>query len=333
MKTSAAVVALGAVLAAPVLLCLGVAATLAGAANPGAGAAPPAVAGIPPPYLLDFEASGARFGVPWEVLAGIYRLECDFGTSTLPGCAPVGSENPYGAQGPGQFLPGTWRTGLAPHQVIPVGPPTASTVEGFATDGDGDGLADPWDPADAVASTARMLAADGAPRDLRDAVFAYNHSSAYVDQVLALASRYAAAAGTTAAPAPGGAPLPGSRAARVEAVLAFAESEIGTPYQWGGAGPLTWDCSGLVMVAYGRVGVGLPHDAALQYALTAADAVPLSALEPGDLVFFGPTPAAISHVGIYVGDGDMIDAPHTGAVVRVESIDWPDLLAATRPLG
>lgn len=284
---------------------------------------PVAVPGIPLPYLEDFVASGARFDVPWPVLAGIYRVECDFGQAQLPGCNPVGTENAAGAQGPGQFLPGTWRVGLSPHELIPPGPPTSSDAQGFATDGDGDGIADPWDPADAVAATARLLRADGAPGDLPGAIWSYNHSSAYVDEVLALARRYAVEARSAGA----------AQGAAVEAVLAFARSQLGVPYLWGGASPAGWDCSGLVMAAFARVGIVLPHNAELQYEQTAGEGVPLDQVQPGDLVFFGTSLATIGHVGIVVGAGAMIDAPHTGAVVRVESYRWPDLVAATRPLA
>ena len=115
--------------------------------------------------------------------------------------------------------------------------------------------------------------------------------------------------------------------------MTFAMAQLGKPYAWGGSGPGTWDCSGLVQAAYRQAGVPFPHDAAAQYAQTAAHQVPLDGLQPGDLVFFGATTQTISHVGIYVGRGDMIDAPHAGAVVRIEPIHWPDLLAATRPLA
>jgi cell wall-associated NlpC family hydrolase len=133
----------------------------------------------------------------------------------------------------------------------------------------------------------------------------------------------------SADPGPAG-PEPVGR--RVAAVIAFARSQLGAPYQWGGAGPDSWDCSGLVMMAYEAAKLRLPHNAQAQYEATADATVPLDQLHPGDLVFFGAGEAAIGHVGIYVGDGEMIDAPHTGAFVRLESISWSDLLVATRPL-
>ena len=112
-------------------------------------------------------------------------------------------------------------------------------------------------------------------------------------------------------------------------MFAFLQAQIGKPYQWGGAGPDSWDCSGLTMAAYAQVGIPLPHNAAAQYALTQAAAVDPSQLQPGDLVFFdGPQPG---HVGVYIGNGQMIDAPNTGAFVRVEALWTTSYTGATRP--
>jgi cell wall-associated NlpC family hydrolase len=120
-------------------------------------------------------------------------------------------------------------------------------------------------------------------------------------------------------PAPPAAPpLPTSSGAA--AAVAFARSQLGKPYQWGAAGPDSYDCSGLTMRAWQAGGKSLPHYAAGQYSDTAH--VPISQLQPGDLVFFG---SDLHHVGIYVGGGNMIDAPHSGAVVRYDAIYWPDL--------
>ncbi len=113
-----------------------------------------------------------------------------------------------------------------------------------------------------------------------------------------------------------------------QVALAFAESQIGKPYQWGGAGPATYDCSGLVMVAWGKAGVYMPHSAQDQYDMTAR--VPIADLQPGDLVFFG-TPTDVYHVGMYVGGGDMVDAPETGQDVMVQPIYELNLLAGGRP--
>jgi len=109
------------------------------------------------------------------------------------------------------------------------------------------------------------------------------------------------------------APVPSSGAAAAEGV-SVALSQVGSPYQWGAAGPGSFDCSGLVMYAYEAAGISLPHYTGDQWADTTQ--VPLASAEPGDLIFFN----GLDHVGIYLGGGMMVDAPHTGAFVRVESI-------------
>jgi cell wall-associated NlpC family hydrolase len=103
--------------------------------------------------------------------------------------------------------------------------------------------------------------------------------------------------------------------------LAWAFAELGKPYVWGATGPNSFDCSGLTQFVWRQAGVAIPRVAADQDAWSIP--VPLSQLLPGDLVFFGRTD--IHHVGIYIGDGLMINAPHTGDVVRVSSIWWSDL--------
>ena len=114
--------------------------------------------------------------------------------------------------------------------------------------------------------------------------------------------------------------------------VAFAEAQLGTPYLWGGTGGSGFDCSGLVQAAYQAAGIGLPRIAQAQY--DAGPSVPPGQpLEPGDLVFFGSDPFHVEHVGILIGPGEMIDAPHTGALVRVEPYQWSDYLGATRPAG
>jgi murein DD-endopeptidase MepM/ murein hydrolase activator NlpD len=139
---------------------------------PGALLLPPAVflVNANPPAALDEAAlrdlwsrAGAAYGVPWEVLAAINKVETNFGRNMGPSSA--------GAVGWMQFMPDTWlRWGL---------------------DASGDGVADPWNPQDAVFAAARYLAAAGAREDLRRGVFAYNHADWYVDQVLELAAVYA----------------------------------------------------------------------------------------------------------------------------------------------
>jgi cell wall-associated NlpC family hydrolase len=139
-----------------------------------------------------------------------------------------------------------------------------------------------------------------------------------------LAARRAAeaAAPTAASPAYGG---PASGAAAV--AVRFAYAQLGKPYVYGGAGPDSYDCSGLTMRAWGAAGVALAHNAAEQQA--SVSAVSLSALEPGDLVFFG---APAYHVAIYVGNGNIIQAPHTGADVELTPLSYmPAPSGAGRP--
>jgi cell wall-associated NlpC family hydrolase/outer membrane murein-binding lipoprotein Lpp len=133
----------------------------------------------------------------------------------------------------------------------------------------------------------------------------------------------AASRSRTLGPAPGSAPPPGHGAG---AAVAEAQRQIGKPYEWGAAGPNSFDCSGLTMWAWRAGGVSLPHYTKAQYDATTH--VSLSDLQPGDLVFFG---SDFHHEGLYVGNGQMIEAPHSGADVRYASIYRSDLIAASRP--
>ena len=91
---------------------------------------------------------------------------------------------------------------------------------------------------------------------------------------------------------------------------------LGTPYVWGGASPSGFDCSGFVMYVFAQVGISLPHYTVAQCDYPDSVSVPRNELQPGDLVFF----AGLGHVGIYVGNGQFIHAPHTGDVVRIDSL-------------
>jgi cell wall-associated NlpC family hydrolase len=246
-------------------------------------------------------------GLSWTVLAGIAKVESDFGESTLPGVRS--GSNPMGAEGPMQFEPATFAV-------------YGTTAPGGVTP------PSPYDAADAIFSAARLLCADGggSPAHLYGAIFAYNHSDAYVSLVLAYANEYAQIASD------------GSPSGTVErglgsVIVAEAETYLGTEYVWGGENPkIGFDCSGLVQWVYAEAGLSLPRVAQDQY--DHGPHLPAGAtLYPGDLVFFGSGPTAVEHVGIYVGNGDMIDAPYTGAVVRFDRVASVPLgyVGATRP--
>jgi cell wall-associated NlpC family hydrolase len=115
----------------------------------------------------------------------------------------------------------------------------------------------------------------------------------------------------------------------------WALRQIGRPYQWGGAGPDTYDCSGLTMQAWARAGVQLLHYTGYQW--QEGPHVPLEDLQRGDLLFFATNtadPGTIHHVGIYIGNGMMVDAPYTGVDVRIDSMYQPGgLIGAVRPAG
>ena len=135
----------------------------------------------------------------------------------------------------------------------------------------------------------------------------------------------AAAKQQQSAPAPAPAPAPSSSSggssgssapppATHSSVVSIALQYLGVPYVWGGASPSGFDCSGLTMYAYAKVGVYLPHNAAMQYGM--GTPVSRSQLAPGDLVFF----SGLSHVGMYIGGGRFVHAPHTGDVVKISSL-------------
>jgi len=119
-------------------------------------------------------------------------------------------------------------------------------------------------------------------------------------------------------------PVPTADTVGAQALQA-ALTRRGDPYVWGAAGPGSFDCSGLVVWAYEQVGITLPHFTGDLW--NSGVHIPRSDLEPGDLVFFYPD---ISHVGIYIGDGLMIDAPDFGLTVRVEPVFWNFFVGAVR---
>ncbi len=257
----------------------------------GGAASATATANIPPAMLALYQQAATTCpGLPWTVLAAIGTVESGNDQSTLPGVHS--GANSAGAEGPMQFEPATFAAYDTPVPPGGVTPPS------------------PYDPTDAVYAAARDLCANGAENgaELSAAVFAYNHSQTYATEVLDLAQTYGKTqAQTVAAGTAGG------------IAVDWALAQVGTPYIWGGETPgIGFDCSGLVQAAYKAAGIMLPRVAQDQYDATAKLGLG-DPLQPGDLIFFGGGPTDITHVGIYIGNGQMVDAPHAGAFVRVEA--------------
>jgi cell wall-associated NlpC family hydrolase len=149
------------------------------------------------------------------------------------------------------------------------------------------------------------------------------------------AAEQAAGGGAVTGPASGTAWAAGAGATGTQGDIAanWALSQIGKPYQWGAVGPDSYDCSGLAMDAWARAGIRLGHWTGWQW--PAGPHIPIGELRRGDLVFYATDtadPGTIHHVGIYIGGGMMVDAPYTGAFVRVDSIyAFNGLIGATRP--
>ncbi len=151
----------------------------------------------------------------------------------------------------------------------------------------------------------------------------------------ATAAKAAAAAGSAqgSTTAPSWARSSGASASQGDTAADWALTQLGKPYQWGAVGPGTYDCSGLTMEAWARAGVALLHFTGYQW--QEGPHVSLDQLQRGDLLFYATNnsdPATIHHVGIYIGNGMMVDAPFTGALVRIDSIYQPGTpIGAVRP--
>ena len=290
------------VVAIPLALLFLVTATAApSTAGAGVAGGPSALAlsDIPPAYLvLYLQAAQTCPGLPWGVLAGIGKVESDQGQSDLPGVHS--GANFAGAEGPMQFEPATFAQ--------------------YAVNADPSAPLSVYDPADAIYTAAAMLCANGAASGtqagISQAIFAYNHSQAYVADVLAWAARY-----TT--PAPSDAAV---------AAIAFAVDQLGKPYQYGADGPDAYDCSGLVYAAYAAAGIRIGRTT-FQWRQDGPQ-ISLSQIQPGDLLFSAGsdgTPADPGHVVMYLGGGQIIQAPQTGQDVQIDPLDLAGITIATRP--
>ncbi|MFI8365270.1 NlpC/P60 family protein [Streptomyces sp. NPDC085612] len=302
------------------------------------------------PWILKADAACAEPEMTPALLASQLWAESKFKTTREEATSYAG------AQGPAQFMPGTWAT--------------------WGTDADGNGRNSPWDIADAVTAQGRMMCSllrqakssgyGGDPRALALAgynagwgaveryrgvppqSFAGGETYGYVQSILAELKRFEG---------PGILQVSGSGAG-VDA-LRRAAARAGTPYSWGGgtpAGPSTgfcdgtngylggrcsasvtagFDCSSLVQYAYWP-SIRLPRVAAAQYGATSDRPVSRDNLQPGDLLFWSKAGSgSIYHVAIYAGDGKVLHAPRTGRVVEVQPIadamPAGDYFGATRP--
>ena len=252
---------------------------------------------IPANYLTWYMGAAQTCpGLPWSVLAGIGTVESDNGQSNLPGVHS--GANSAGAEGPMQFEPATFAEYAA-------GP---------------DKPLSPYDPADAIYTAAAMLCAKGArggtASGIETAVFAYNHADWYVTEVMTQAREYAAqGSGNVAATA-----------------IKFALAQRGKPYVFGAAGPDAYDCSGLVYAAYAAAGI---HIARTTYQWQQdGPVISLDQIQPGDLLFSAGADGTATnpgHVVMYLGGGQVIQAPKAGEDVQDGPLDLAGVVAATRP--
>jgi hypothetical protein len=285
---------------------------------------------IPEKYLQLYKEFGKKIGVQWNVLAAIGKRETDHGRSSLPGVRS--GANYAGAAGPMQFLISTWG-GKAKIKIEP-------GINGYASDGDGDGYGDVYDPADAILGAAKMLKRNGAPDDLRRAVFVYNRATWYVDQVLEIARRYAATGDIVlppeADPACDSSYVDASSNVVVQKILEYALAQRGKPYRWGGTGPDAFDCSGIIYMAYRNAGLTIPRTTFGQWPFGLR--VQPGSEQAGDLVFFNAGPGTSKdhpgHVGMVVSPGKMIEARCTncGPIKVTTYGDRTNIVGFTRPL-
>ncbi|KUM97376.1 glycoside hydrolase [Streptomyces yokosukanensis] len=318
------------------------------------------VSGIPARMLTAYQSAAAQLpgqvpkckGMTWAVLAGVAKIESDHaaghkitdnGDITPHILGPL--LNGSGAGGNRTSFPdtdgGKWdgtasgERAVGPFQFLP------STWESTGRDGNGDGTKDPHNADDAALGAAVYLCGNG--RNLTDrsqldaAILQYNHSQAYLADVLSWIDRYSQLGDGTI--------RTNTHATGTAAtVINAAFKQLGVPYSWGGGdsnGPTKgtccspsgksgtsitgFDCSGLTLYAYAQVGINLPETAAEQAGI--GKRIPASAgvgaLQPGDLVFFAydsSSDSTIHHVGIYLGDSMMINAPRPGTSVRTEQV-------------
>ncbi|MFJ2028898.1 C40 family peptidase [Streptosporangium sp. NPDC087985] len=289
-----------------------------------------AVSDIPADYLKLYRKNAEKVGVQWNVLAGVGKRETDHGRSNLPGVHS--GTNEAGAAGPMQFLISTW--GGKARIKIP------SEFNGYASDGDGDGWADVYNPADAILGAAKMLKHNGAPEDVRRSLFVYNRAWWYVDQVMEIAKKYAKDGEVSVPPEAedtcDGPLVAAAPTETVAGILEYALAQRGKPYLWGGTGPDAFDCSGIIYMAYRSVGLTIPRTTFGQWPFGVKIAP--GDEQAGDLVFFNAGPGTTvdrpGHVGMVVSPGKMVEARCSlcGPIKVTSYKERTGIVGFTRPL-
>ncbi len=267
--------------------------------------------GTPSPYDDMIKQAADEAGVPPALVKAVAKAESGFNPH---------AGSPAGAQGLMQLMPGTAR---------------------------GLGVTDPFDPLQSLRGGAKYLRAqlDRFGGDYAKALAAYNagpgavqkyggippyaETQAYVPKVMAYFQEFGGATGGTGGTgsalgvettSPGRLLSIAGGGSVGSTVVAKGLQHLGTPYVWGGSKPGGFDCSGLCQYLYGQEGVQIPRVSQDQF--RAGRSVPSSQMQPGDLVFFQKN-GDVHHVGIYMGGGKFLHAPHTGDVVKISSLSEP----------
>lgn len=320
--------ALGTLTASPVALAMVITGPTDMATAPSAVAQTEIPADLLPVYMA--AASGCR-GLPWQVLAAVGWVESRHaggradpitGDVAPPILGPALDGSPGFRAIRDTSQPDGWARALGPMQFL------STTWERWATlapdrpPGTSPDINNAWD---AVYSAARYLCGGRDQLDdVKAALRRYNHSDAYVDEVMTKAKTYGLGSGS-----PVTNPLVTGSA---DAVIAAAMTQLGVPYVWGAETPgVGFDCSGLIQWAYAQAGVSLPRTT--QQQILTGIPVSLEDVRPGDLVFSrsvrGGRIIDLGHVAIYVGNGMVIVAPRTGALVRLQPVS-PSAVQAVR---
>ena len=268
-------------------------------------------AGVPAEFMPVYLAASKKYGVPWEYLAAIHKIETGFSTNVNVSMA--------GAVGHTQFMPCTWigwshptckgagAGAISKNELISL--TAIKKYGGYGQDGNGDGVADPWNIYDAIFTTAYYLKMNGINKNPQKAVYAYNHAQWYVDEVLETAKKF-------------------QKEAKYEndkgqLAIKNAEQWLKRPSQYVFGGGRTqsdiskgiFDCSSFVHWAFKQAGVDLgPVSSTSTETLNKkGKKISYSQAKPGDLVFFD-TYKHDGHVGIYLGDGKFIGCQTSNGV-------------------